>query len=87
MTRDGGTAKGALIACRRDHDYPAPKGLIERLVQRLFPFSGRLSEGEAQVDYACPGVDTFDDRRRKLLGCRTRHLFSARGLFRENRAD
>lgn len=62
MAGDGGTAEGALIARRRNHNDAAPDGLIERIFQGLFPFGGRLRKGKAQVDHSRAGVDAFDDR-------------------------
>ena len=76
-----------MIARRRHYHHAPPDRLIERLFQGLFPFGGRLRQGKAKVDHSRAGVDTFDDRRGKLLGRRTRHLFAARGLFGENWAD
>jgi hypothetical protein len=87
MAGDGGTAEGALIARRRDYNHTTPNGLIERLFQGLFSFGGRLRKGKTQVDDSRTGVDTFDDRRCKLLGRRAWHLFAARGRFGENGAD
>jgi hypothetical protein len=46
-----------------------------------------LHKGKAQVDYACAGVDTFDERRCKLVGRRAGHAFAPGGRLGKNGAD
>ena len=60
MTCDGGTAEGALIARRRDHDHTAPDSVIEGLVECLFPLCGRVCKAKAQVNDSRTGVDRPD---------------------------
>ena len=78
-----GTAEGALIARRGDHDDASPDSVIECLFQGVFSFGGGLRKGNAQVDDSCARVDTFHDRHGKLLGCRTRHLFTSEDFPRK----
>jgi hypothetical protein len=47
MGGDESGADGALIAGRGDDEHAPPRGMIERLPQRAFPFGGRWHEGKA----------------------------------------
>jgi hypothetical protein len=87
MTGDDGTAESALIARCRNHNYAAPNGVIQGLVEYLFPLCGGWRQPKAQVDDSCTGVDAFDNRRSKLLWRRTWQRFASRDRLSKNGAD
>ena len=67
MTRNRGTAHGALITGRRNDDDAESDGFIERFRQRLLAFGRRLCEVKAQIDDSRASLDALEDGRSKLL--------------------
>jgi hypothetical protein len=87
MTRNRGTAHGALIAGSRNDDDAAPDGLIKRFFQRLFAFGGRLCEVKAQIDDSRAGIDTLKDGRSKLLLRCAGHVIAIESRLGKNGAN
>ena len=45
MTRDGGTADSPLVAGRRNHEHSSLGGIIQGLLQLVFPSGRWLGQG------------------------------------------